>query len=57
MKRGTFTVLSGTMRKTTARRIKSISAQLKMSEAEAVEWAIMRCGLRISIPSKFYPTF
>jgi hypothetical protein len=52
-----FTWFPGKMSKRTVRRIRSIATQLKMSEAEAIEWAVNRCGLRISIPSKFFPEF
>ncbi len=57
MKPFAATVLKGTMKRRTEKRIRAIAAQLNLSEAEAVEWAVMRCGLRIRIPSKFYPEF
>ncbi len=51
----TRTCFNGTMAEATKRRVKSIAAQLRLTEAQAVEWAVKRCGLRIRIPSKFFP--
>lgn len=49
------TVLQGEMGQDAREQIVAIAVQLEMTEAQAVEWAIMRCGLRISFPNTLLP--
>lgn len=49
------TLISGKVSKSGLRSLRGIAKQLGEDEAGALEWALKRCGLRIKIPSKFYP--
>ncbi len=45
------TVLQGEMGREAREQLVAIAVQLEMTEAEAAEWALLRCGLRISFPN------
>lgn len=48
------TIIQGEMTPESREQLIAISLQLQMTEAEAVGWALERCGLTISFPSKLF---
>lgn len=51
----THTLVRGTMSRRAESQIHSIAVQLNITEAKAIEWALMRCGLQIKRLSKKSP--
>lgn len=51
MEDSSVTILQGSLSDDARERLVSIALQLEMTEAEAAEWALKRCGLEVIFPN------